>query len=210
MLRKASVLISVLLTAAVCGPASATQQVGVQRYLSTSFDLRGRDGLRYTVDLVATEAGVGQGLPSTLEVVLHQCGAGGSCRALGSARLALPAGAVTVSPDLTSGTLRATLSGLPIEVRLTHAYAEVSSLTVNGAGVDVYSLETTTTGPSPRAGAYVLGEGRGALGRAQCALNGELGSMQGLDREGQDVRDPRPATLSLPKPVLAALRSASC
>ncbi len=207
---------TVLLVAAVAvaitgvGPATATQSAGVQRYFETSIAVHGKDGLRYTFDLLATEAGVGDGLPSQLLIDLSQCGGGGSCKQLGKARLSLPAGTVRVAPDLSTASLVATVSGVKLSATLVHAFIETAPPAFSGAGVRLYSVEAAGGGPSPRFSTYVKGAGAGGLGRLSCPIGGEISSYQGLDRTGDETRDPRPTTLKLSKQLLAALSGARC
>lgn len=210
-MRRIALLLTSVLAVGAIGPASATPQVGVQRYLATSFDLHGRDGTRYTFDLVATEAGAGSGLPSTLTIDVNRCSpGGGSCRAVGSARLALPAGAVSVSPDFAVGKLSVTIAGSPLSVSLSHAVVDAATFTIYTPGAALYTGDPSGGDVSPQVLAFVDASGRARLGRASCDVIGTMGSLQGRDGIGEDVRDPRPKTLTLPKSVVTALRSAHC
>ncbi len=209
-MRHSLVLVAAAAAAMTALPAQATPTAGVQRYLTTSFSVVGADGNRYAFDLTASEPGAGTGFRRELVLDLTLCSAGGQCRPLSRVRVPLVEQAVVVAPDLTRGTLDVALAGVPVSVRLTQSYVTTAPLSVGGLGVGIYSLESAGAGPSPRFSVYNEAIGTARVGSATCSTGGRLASYQGLDRTGDDVRDPRPTALRLPQTVVTALAHPRC
>ncbi len=189
-------------------PSFATETAGWQQSLTTALDLHAKDGTRFVLDVYATATGAGISTSSALELELRRCSGTGSCRVVARSRSRLPVGAVSISPDFTKGTLATTVAGLALNVTLTHSHADASG--VNGVGAEMYPLELSSGGPSPRGAVYFKAQGQARWGSGNCPVAGRLSSMQGVDRSGNDVRDPRPATFAVPKAVIAELRTARC
>lgn len=124
--------------------------------------------------------------------------------------LQLPADAVVVDPLLNTATLKTRVAGLAFDVALSHTSVDPKSSSIYTPGATIYELDTDSGGPNPRFDVVQAGSGTASIGGASCPVEGEIGTYQGLDQTGDEVRDPRPTTLRLSRADLRALLAARC
>ena len=150
-MRPGRLLVLALLLLPFAGSALAAPSAGQYRYLYGTAVLRGSDGATWNVWVAATQPGQVESAPENgLFLDVERC-VGETCTTVGSWSRPLASSEVSVAEDLTSGTLRTTLFGAPLQVALTGGtglYDQVS-VYVGGAGIVV---STTEPGASPNAG----------------------------------------------------------
>jgi hypothetical protein len=196
-----AVLLGLCATAvAVAGSgAQASPYVGTFRGLDVHVTVDGADGSVYRLEIVATRSVAAVvGSEQSLYVDLTRCLAR-RCRSIEHSRRPLASADIDISPDMGTAALHTAARGIPITVSAAWNPVDVPGRSVSSPGIDVYSLESMSGGPNPRSDAFVIAIGTVRLGNLGCGSTPvTVYTFEGVDRVGDDVRDPRHGPVTLP------------
>lgn len=191
--------------------AWATPYAGMYRGLDVTVLATTPDQTAYQIEITATQSvAAAVGNEQSLYLDIRRC-IGNRCDTIEHSRRPLASGDIAISPDMTSAVLNTTVSGLKIHVTGSWGPVSADGSGIGTPGLDVYSLESLNGGPNPRADWNVGAIGTVALGKLNCGSKPVfVYTYQGVDQTGNDVRDPRHGSVSLPTPLVQRLSRSTC
>jgi hypothetical protein len=210
--RRAVLLGLCATTVAIAVPgASASPYVGMYRGLDLHVTVDGAAGSVYQLEIAATQSvAAAVGTEQTLYMDLTRCN-DNRCRLIEHSRRPLASRDINISPDMSTAALHTAVGGIRLTVTGTWSSVDVTGRSVSNPGFDVYSLESTHGGPNLRLDANVIAIGTVALGKLGCgSVPVTVYTFQGVDRVGNDLRDPRRGPVTLPNDVFQGSRTPHC
>jgi hypothetical protein len=183
--------------------ASAAPFAGSYRGVVVHFAVQGSDRAWYAVDIQATQSVTPIPREQNLYVTITRCvGASSRCVTIQRSRRALADGDVSISPDMSRATVTTTITGIRFHLDAAVTYVDPATRTVVNPGVTVYTLETASGGPNPRAEVNVDTVADVSLGAVSCGyVRAHVFTFQGVDQTGLAARDPRTGTPSIPAAI---------
>ncbi len=200
-----------ILALAFAPGATATAWAGMLRGMSVSVVIDAPHDTEYQIDLVATESvATATGDEQRLYVDIRRC-VRTHCSVIEHAQRPLASSDISVDPAMTSASLTTLISGLKLHVNATWSPVDRASEGISTPGFGVYPLETVAGGPNPRVESDVNATGTVSIGRLMCGSKTvDVYTYSGVDRVGDDVRDPRKSGVSWPRALLTALGHSQC